>query len=108
MILKNGVNPFGIKQELMLALIVADRVWPKFGQELVVTSINDGEHSYQSLHYAGFAADLRIRYFPERVRSKVAAALRLALGNSPDYDVILESTHIHIEYQPKLRGSRKV
>ena len=103
--LKNGVNPFGIKPELLLALNIADRVWLDHGQELVVTSLNDSRHSRTSLHYAGCAADLRTRYFSENEKVIVADELRQALGGNKDFDVIVESTHIHIEYQPKYRGS---
>lgn len=101
--LKRGVNPFGIRPELLLALMVADQVWRNHGQELVVTSLNDSRHSRTSLHYAGAAADLRTHYFTDKIKALVAAELREALGQNPDYDVVLESDHIHIEFQPKLR-----
>lgn len=99
--LKEGVNPFGIRPELMMALLVADEVWKDFGENLVVTSINDSKHSDTSLHYAGQAADLRTRHWSPLVASDAASKLREYLGGNPDYDVIVEKTHIHLEYQPK-------
>lgn len=33
MILKTGVNPFGIQPPLLLALIVADKIWNDLGRE---------------------------------------------------------------------------
>ena len=99
---KQGVNPFGIKSELLLALTVADSVWARNGQELVITSLNDGKHSQTSLHYAGCAADLRIWNFTDV--DAVAEILREDLGRNPDFDVVVETDHIHLEYQPKYRS----
>ena len=102
MILKKGVSANSIKPELLLALIVADGVYTKHGQELVVTSLNDGKHSKTSLHYCGFGADLRTRYFKNQAaKANVTKAIRLRLGI--DYDVIVEKDHIHIEFQPRRR-----
>ena len=98
MILKEGVRACNIKPELMLALIIADRVYDKYGEELVVTSLNDGNHSRKSLHYSGQAADLRTRYFRSDEVALVAEDIRSRLGS--DYDVVVESDHIHLEYQP--------
>jgi hypothetical protein len=102
---KEGVNPFGIRPEMVIALQVIDGVYAIFKKELWVTSLNDSKHSLTSLHYAGCAADLRTRYFdsPATVE-KVAELIRVSLGNNPDFDVIVEVDHIHIEYQPKRRG----
>jgi hypothetical protein len=102
--LKVGVNPLRIQPELLLALYVADTVWRDNAQELVVTSLNDSVHSKASLHYAGCAADLRTRYFTDEKKAEVAEQLRLSLGSNPDYDVVVEKDHIHLEYQPKRRS----
>lgn len=102
--LKSGVIPTSIRPELLLALIVSDGVWAKHGQDLVVTSLNDSTHGNTSLHYAGAAGDLRTRYFPDGVAFQVAEDLREALGKNPDYDVVLEDDHIHLEWQPKRRN----
>jgi hypothetical protein len=103
---KEGVNPFGIRPELMIGLIIIDNIYKNFGPELVVTSINDSKHSLTSLHYSGQAADLRTHYFTGATQvSLVAEAIRDALGRNPDYDVVIEKDHIHFEYQPKYRGA---
>lgn len=31
--------------------------------------------------------------------------MRAALGNSPDFDLVYEGTHFHLEYQPTYRGA---
>lgn len=101
---KPGVNPFGLRPELLVALVAADNIWRMLGGELVVTSINDGKHSRTSLHYTGAAADLRTRDFSDDIKQTAAWNLRSALGDNPDFDVVVEEDHIHLEYQPKYRG----
>ena len=76
----------------------ADKIWAKLGQELVITSIEDGRHMEGSKHYTGEALDLRTRYFTEEEKRKAAEELANALGS--DYDVVVEGDHIHCEYDP--------
>lgn len=99
MILKKGVKVQGMRPELFLAILVADGVYTSLGQELVITSLLDGTHSNTSLHYTGCGVDFRTRYFKEgqaeKARNDIAGRL------TSDYDVILESNHIHLEYQPR-------
>ena len=103
--IKEGVIVQGVRPELLIGLMVANDVYRDYGQDLVVTSLLDSKHSQTSLHYSGCAADMRTRYFKDREQvEEVAAEIRTRLGNSPDYDVVVESNHIHMEYQPKYRG----
>jgi len=95
---KKGVTLFGVSAEILAALVVADSVWKRLGEELVVTSITDGKHKFGSLHYLGYAGDVRTRYFQD---GGVEAADQLRDALTDEYDVVLESTHIHIEFQPK-------
>lgn len=87
------------------------------GDVIVVTSANDGRHGPGSLHGKGRAFD--VRFLGERDGAVVPAGpgwidlairqrgvatawvtrLRAALG--PEYDVVLESDHVHLEYDPK-------
>ena len=100
---KKGVNPFGIKPELAIALFVIDGVYRQWEVPLVVTSLNDSKHSRTSLHFAGCAADIRI-WGVDDVEA-LARDIREALGHNPDFDVVVKETHIHLEYQPKYRGT---
>jgi hypothetical protein len=95
--LKPGVRIHGISPEIVIGLLAAQRIYDKYGAELVVTSALDGKHSKGSLHYTGEAVDLRSRTL--KAPSLVASEIRDALG--PDFDVVVESDHIHMEYQPK-------
>ena len=97
MFLKKGVNIQGMSTELLFGLNVADAVYKELGYELTVTSVLDGRHSLTSLHYAGNAADLRIRGISDP--QAIVDMLKARLG--VNFDVLLESNHIHIDYQPR-------
>jgi hypothetical protein len=96
---KAGVKINGIKPELTLGIIVAEGVYKNHGQELVVTSVTDSKHSRTSLHYVGFAFDLRTRDTPIKILPLIKKDLQEALTD--EFDVVLEKDHFHIEFQPK-------
>ena len=98
--IKEGVILAGLDIKMRPVLIKADRIWFEHGQELVVTSGLEGTHSAGSLHYYGLALDFRTRYFDDKqVVEDVYDILSRSL--SVNYDVVLHSTHIHVEYDPK-------
>ena len=74
-------------------------------QGVTITSGVEGQHKKTSLHYLGYAVDLRTRFddrsdqWGEAVRKRIVSALRISLGD--EFDIYLHSTHIHLEYQPK-------
>jgi len=74
---------------------IARIVWEIEHEELIVTSTYEGTHSEGSLHYADLAEDIRRHKKGQEVRDR----LRDKLGM--DYDVVLKSDHVHIEYDPK-------
>ena len=100
--IKNGVILAGLDIEMRPVLIAADKIWKAHGQELVVTSGLEGTHSAGSMHYYGLALDFRTRYF-EDDGAAVNVELQCELDNlfRGDYDVILHSSHIHVEYDPE-------
>jgi hypothetical protein len=103
MILKPGVNPKGLRPEILIAVIVANEVWSLHGHNLVITSITDGQHGENSYHYDGLAIDCRTHYFDgiDEIH-EVARELRDRLGSL--YDVVVEQTHIHIEFDERRAG----
>lgn len=101
--LKPGLIAFGLKPEMLLGLMVVQAVWEEAGESLTLTDINSGKHSLTSLHNCGYAVDIRTRDLVNFSPREMADKLNEALGHSVDYDVVVEDTHIHFEYQPKRR-----
>lgn len=93
----NTVNIWGLQVEMQPVLKKAGELWEQFGQELIITAGRDAMHSAGSLHYYGYAVDLRTHYFTEEVKRRIASILQNYLGS--DYQVITHTTHIHVEYQ---------
>ena len=71
--IKKGVSLIGLRLVMRPVLIEADRIWDDLGQELVITSCTDGTHSPGSLHYYGYAVDLRTRYLTQEENSQPTA-----------------------------------
>ena len=94
--IKKGVKANGMKPEILLAIMVADKIWSDNGQSLVITSITDGTHSAKSRHYIGLAVDFRTRYFDESTKKAVFDELKADLGS--EYVVVWHSTHIHCQF----------
>ena len=98
--IKEGVNMSGLKIEMRPVIMVADKIWDKHLQELVITSATEGTHSPGSLHYYGYALDLRTRYFDEIDKYAVTEELKYELTKRNKlYRVVVHKTHIHIEYR---------
>ncbi len=95
-----GKTPDGRKvricPEMNFLIQVAERVWAKQGVDLWITSCFEGNHMKGSKHYLGEALDFRRRNLenPE----KAARELQERVG--PSFQIILERTHIHGEYDP--------
>lgn len=64
---------------------------------MTITSGNDGKHMKGSLHYQNKAIDIRIKDMKYPHANWLM--IRKQLGHK--FDVILEKTHIHIEYDEK-------
>ena len=97
--LKFGVKVAGVKPEIIVAMIVVDSVFQEHGAACVVTSCVEGKHGANSLHPKGYAIDVRSSVLSAIEQVSVRDDLKRRLG--PDYDVILEIDHYHLEYDPK-------
>ena len=104
MFLKEDVDPTALRPELIIAILVAQEVYRLYGRELVITSLNDSRHSLTSLHYAGAAVDIRTNHLDlsEPQKDEIREKIRERLPRH--YDVVLESDHLHIEYQPRRKS----
>ena len=94
--MKAGVVLWPLREEMRPALIVAGKVYKKYGRELLITSGLEGNHSDGSLHPYGYAIDTRIWYWRKKTQKKVADEIREELPFP--FDVVLEKNNIHIEY----------
>lgn len=96
--LKAGASLDGVSWRMFYAAIVAEPIFKRYGEsELVITAGTDGAHMEGSLHYLGLALDLRT--WAIKNLTGLRDTLRKALG--PDYDVVIEGSHMHVEYDPK-------
>ena len=111
---KRGVKLDGLRAEMSLALPVVAYAYATFGTDCIITSgtegdPSDGVHSALSKHYTGEALDFRTRMFRSvsfgydkfEADSRIemlASLIRESLTD--EYDVVVESTHIHVEFDP--------
>lgn len=99
----DSVQLSGLAPQMLLVVLVARDVYAEHEADCVITSANDSVHGPTSLHYAGCALDFRTKHLAspivaEQVLKKIKERLNV------DFDVLLESDHIHVEYQPRGRG----
>lgn len=103
--IKDEVSVSGLKPEIIIAWNIADQIYEQLDiPECVLTSGTDGVHKTGSLHYNGYAIDIRTRNFPNGGTNSalvylVCNELKNRLGSQ--YDIVKESHHIHIEFDPK-------
>ena len=95
---KPGVKLNGVQSELAAALPVIASCYHSLDYDCIYTSVCDGVHSANSLHYVGLAVDCRTRHLRTAHIRDIADLIEDALGN--DWDVVVESDHIHVEFDP--------
>lgn len=100
-----------VKLHTLLAMMKVAYIYYKRGYTGVlntVTSVMDGKHMEGSKHYTGDAFDQRTwadatgTQMDPTEKEDLAWEIREALG--PDWDVVIERTHLHIEFDKK-RGT---
>lgn len=99
--LKSGSNGARIGSENAAAFffVCAYAVFHKYDLECVITAGIDGKHQPGSLHYKGFAWDIRTFNIPKDKLEEIRLLLKTKLGD--DYDVVVEGDHMHCEFDPK-------
>lgn len=95
---KSGVSVDGLKPEALFGMMVCAGVFADLNQVFTVTSVCDGKHMDNSLHYYGMAFDIRTRDLRGVLAQVVASRLHEALGGC--FQVVVEPDHIHVEFQP--------
>jgi len=110
MIIKKGVIIAGLDIKMRQVLITAERIYKEYGRKegVTITSGLDGCHSAGSYHPYGYALDFRTHYFGQETQKEVAGMIRRYLKDiDPAYDVVLESDHLHCEYDIEKANSNK-
>lgn len=90
------VRALGIRPELMLVLIAVQEIEHDLLLEVWVTSFVNGRHRHESSHYLGCAVDV-----DDVGDRNDLLATELESRLPPDYDVINEGSHVHIQFEPK-------
>jgi len=93
-----------VQPEILLGLIILQKVFDTAQAELIITEVTGGKHSLNSLHYNGQAMDFRSKHLTERTCEVILSNSKIALGEN--FDFILEgagtdNAHFHLEYDPK-------
>lgn len=104
--IKNTVDLRNLTPQMAVAHTIACLVYFKITNDpmsCVITSGFDSKHGSNTLHQRDGlcrALDLRTNSLPnQETVEKVHRELKLALG--PQFDVVLEKDHIHMEFDPK-------
>ena len=71
------------------------------GQDMLITSGNDGKHMKKSKHYTNAALDFRTKHLQGNEKDDLRDEVKHRLGST--YDVILEdrgglNEHLHVEW----------
>lgn len=101
----------GASAEIVGTFSIVSSVFADFGLVATITSITDRLHSRGSLHYAGKAYDiLWMPEFAEKISpERLLKVLFLKINGfpqntniPPEFDILFEGDHFHIEHQPKV------
>ena len=103
---KDGAKTEGLKPPIVDAICQLVLLFDQYGVAFVLTEGTGGQHKAGSLHYRGYAIDVRTRDFPEWQLPHVLDDIDKTLGR--EYDVIQEVDHFHIEYDPDHDGGKKL
>lgn len=106
MIFKTGVVAWNLHFELDFIMRdggLLDEVFREYaGRDCIITSVREGTHMKNSLHWKGRALDARANDLDEDVQHMIFHELQDRLGSS--FDVVLHGVganiHYHIEYDP--------
>lgn len=98
---KPGVISYGLRSEMWFALGAIEMLYRLKGPgEPTITSGLDGTHSPKSLHYTGYAVDIRTRNLSKQQAQEIYDLLRRHL-DPLGFDTVLEPDHIHVEFDAK-------
>jgi hypothetical protein len=91
---KDGAAGF-LHPHVMKAKGRLGRLFQYYGEDLLITSLCDGFHSWTTLH-RGYAFDYKKPKHPKLTYKRCKAAL------GPGFDLVIEDDHDHAEFDPKI------
>ena len=95
-----GARLAGLRPEMIPVMQIATECYGGF--DCWVTSGTEGKHGKSSRHFVGLALDFRTSAAGIEIKDaeRIAADMRARLTD--EFDVVVESDHIHVEYDPKV------
>lgn len=101
MLLKTGVTHDQVQGPIWYACGVIESIYRANGLRFVITALTDGHADKpNSLHNKGLAVDIRTRDIPVDLCGQVIQNVKQRLRGL-GFDVVPESDHLHVEYDPK-------
>ena len=98
--IKTGARVGLTTPRMVLAALIIEGAYADSGIPLcTLTAGLDGKHMASSKHYTGDAWDVRINNVPPEKLEPLRKLIAERLG--ADFDVVLESDHFHVEFDPK-------
>ena len=79
MLLKNGVKIKGIQPETVMGIMFAESIYKLClgtNDPLFITSVTDGKHMNNSLHYKGLGFDIRTKFLSNAQKMLLFDALK--------------------------------
>lgn len=98
--LKKGSDLSNFSTQALFAAIVVDQVYEKYGKnDVTITEVSGGKHGKSSVHYYGFAIDVRTWVLNDTEKVHITNELKDRLGEQ--FDIIMHDSHLHVEYDPR-------
>lgn len=97
--IKVGVLFGNLTPQMVLGHTIVASIFAKMIMTCTITSGSDGQHMEGSLHAHGDALDYRTNELTDSQAQFLLTNCKSALGEN--FDVVLESDHLHVEYDPK-------
>ena len=97
--IKSCATIINLNPSMRPALIGCQKVFDKHNTDFVITCGLDSTHSAGSLHYYGFAIDVRTRDLGDKLQD----CFQDLSDELSGFDVVLESNHFHIENEIAFR-----
>lgn len=95
-----NVNPRDLQLVMRGAIIIAGAVFAAYKKRFTITCTGSGDHTLYSLHAFGFAFDVRTRHLSLVQKKQIYNDIAKKFAGT-GYQIIMESDHYHIEYDPE-------